>query len=436
MASTTYAGRRERLLAALPEGAVAVLPSQPTALRNHDVEHAYRQHSDLFYLTGLDEPQSVLVLTTVHPEHHAVLFLRERNPEREMWDGARAGVDGAKGDLGLDEAFPIHELDRRLPDYLEGATTLLYAFGEDPAFDVRLGAALRTARSRHRKGKAYPTRLIDPALVLHEQRLRKSADELRTMARAAEVTREAHLAAMRIARPGLHEYEVEAELRRVFLRGGSQRVAYDPIVGSGPNATVLHYRRNDRRMEDGDLLLIDAGAEVDYYACDVTRTFPVNGRFTAEQRAIYDLVLEAQTRAIDAVRPGATVEDVHDVSLRTITEGLVDLGLVEGPVDDAVAEERYKTLFPHRTSHWLGMDVHDVGLYFVDGEARPLEAGFILTVEPGVYVPLDADVEERWRGIGVRIEDDVLVTEDGHESMTAAIPKSPEAMEKLAREQP
>ena len=296
---------------------------------------------------------------------------------------------------GADEAFPIEELPAHLVDYLEDADSLLVTLGENPEFESLVTDALALARRRHRRGKAYPTTIIDPTVLLHEQRLRKTDDEVALMRRAADVTRDAHLAAMAVAVPGAYEYEVEAELRRVFRRGGSERVAYDPIVGSGPNATVLHYRQNRRRLEDGDLLLIDAGAELGYYAADVTRTFPVNGTYSEPQRALYDVVLAAQKAAVEAVRPGATVVSVHEAGLRVTVEGLVRLGLVEGPVDEAIAEERYKPFFMHRTSHWLGMDVHDVGRYFLDGEARPLEPGFVLTVEPGIYVGADADVDPK-----------------------------------------
>lgn len=426
-----YRARRRRLLAAMGERSVCVIPSAPTAIRNNDVEHEYRQESDFYYLTGLDEPESVLVLTNVHDEHEAVLFVRPRNPEREVWDGPRAGVDGAVERFGADAAFEIAELSAKLPEYFANAERLLYRLGRDRDLDARVIDALETARRKHRLGKDYPTEIVDPARNLHEQRLVKDAHEIAIMRRAAEITRDAHLAAMRVARPGAYEYEVEAEILRVFRARGSERPAYGCIVGSGPNATILHYRKNDRRMNDGELLLIDAGCELEYYASDVTRTFPVDGRFTAEQRAIYDVVLEAQEKCIAATKPGTTLEAVHRIAVRELTAGLIELGLVEGPLDEALEKERYKPFYMHRTSHWLGMDVHDVGKYFPRGEARVLEPGMVLTIEPGLYIGVNAEVEARWRGIGVRIEDDILVTADGRENLTAAIPKAPAELEDI-----
>ncbi|MCZ7686526.1 MAG: aminopeptidase P N-terminal domain-containing protein [Sandaracinaceae bacterium] len=434
MQPESFEARRRRLIDQMGERAVAVIPAAPSAIRNNDVEHEYRQESDFFYLTGLDEPESVLVLSNVHEEHEAVLFVRPRNPEREIWDGPRAGVEGAVARFGADAAFEVKELDAKLPDYLSNADRLLYRLGRDRDLDARVLAAIEHARRKHRFAKDYPTEIVDPGRHLHEHRLRKSADEIDVMRRAADITREAHLAAMRVARPGAYEFEVEAEILRVFRARGSERPAYGSIVGSGPNATILHHRRNDRRMSDGELLLIDAGCELDYYASDVTRTFPVSGRFTSEQRVIYELVLAAQERCIEAVRPGATLEAIHQIAVRELTSGLVELGLVEGPLDEAIEKERYKPFYMHRTSHWLGMDVHDVGKYFDRGEPRALEPGMVLTVEPGIYVGADAKADERWRSIGVRIEDDVLVTADGHENLTAQIPKKPAELERILAE--
>lgn len=417
-----FAERRARFLEAMGAG-VAVFPAAPVAIRNNDVEHPYRQDSDFYYLTGFAEPESVLVLSNQHPEHRAVLFVRPRNPEREIWDGARAGVEGAL-QLGMDAAFPIDELATRLPDYLADVRRLHVRIGRGHPFDQEVFAALAAVRKRARQGVRAPSEIVDPGVVLHEMRLHKSAAEIARMRRAAEVTRLAHVAAMRAAAPGKHEYEVAAEIHRVFEAHGCERSAYGSIVGSGPNACVLHYRSNARRMEEGDLLLVDAGCELDYYAADVTRTFPVSGRFTEPQRQLYELVLAAQEAAIGAVAPGATLDDVHDAAVRVLATGLLELGLVSGTLEEVLAEERYKDFYMHRTSHWLGMDVHDVGDYHVDGKPRPLEPGFVLTVEPGLYVAPAAEVDERWRGIGIRIEDDVLVTEDGRDNLTADIPKA------------
>jgi Xaa-Pro aminopeptidase len=419
--------RREAVLESMGRGAL-IIPSAPTALRNNDVEHDYRQESDLFYLTGFEEPESVLLLTHHHAKHRVVLFLRTRDPSREVWDGPRVGVDRAVATLGVDAAFDIAELDQRLPEYLENVERVYYRLGRNRRFDDRLFAAVDRVRTKQRTVRV-PTEFVDPAVVLHEKRLVKTPAEIDSMRRAASITAKAHHAAMRIAKPGRYEYEVEAELLHVFRKHGSPRPAYGPIVGSGPNATVLHYRKNDRKMEDGDLLLIDAGCEVDYYASDVTRTFPISGRFTPPQRAVYQVVLDAQERAIDAVQPGVTVDDIHRITVEAITEGLVKIGLLSGALDELVKEEKYKPFYMHRTSHWLGMDVHDVGSYLLDGSPRPLGAGMVITIEPGIYIAADAEVDEKWRGIGVRIEDDILVTDGGSECLTYEIPKEVDEIE-------
>lgn len=413
--------RRARVLDAIGPG-VVVLPAAPVHHRNGDVEHPYRQDSDFFYLTGFDEPESVLVLTNQHPEHRTVLFLRRRDPEREIWDGPRVGVEGAVSELGVDAAFDIEELDERLPDYLGDVDRVHARVGRGHPFEARLFRALEVVRGRARKKVRAPSELVDPGKTLHEMRLRKGAYELEVMRRAAVITRDAHLAAMRAARPGRAEYEVEAELLSVFRRGGAERPAYESIVGSGPNATILHYRAGRRRIEEGELVLIDAGCELDYYASDVTRTFPASGRFSPEQRALYDVVLAAQRACIEATRPGATVDGIHEVAVEVTTRGLLELGLLTGSLEENLAEHHYRKFFMHRTSHWLGMDVHDVGAYYVGGEARPLEPGFVLTIEPGIYVGVREDVDAKWRGIGIRIEDDVHVTADGPEVLSAALP--------------
>jgi len=418
-----FAARRTQLLDAIGDG-VAVFPSAPLAVRNRDVEHPYRQDSDLYYLTGLEEPESLLVLTNQHEEHRVVLFVRPKKREREIWDGPRAGVEGAVEAFGADVAFPIDELPKRLPDYLGNVERLHYRLAQNDEADAKIFDCLNLLRRGVRRGVTAPEVIIDSSVHLHEMRLRKSDAELARMRGAAAITKEAHLRAMRITRPGMHEYEIDAELLHIFRKHGSQRPAYESIVGSGPNATILHYRAGDRVMHDGELVLIDAGCELGYYASDVTRTFPVNGRFSNEQRAVYDVVLRAQKAGIEAVKPGVTLEALHDGAVRSITEGLVAIGLLEGDVDALIEDKKYEPFYMHRTSHWLGMDVHDVGHYYVEGEHRPFEPGFVLTVEPGVYIATDADgVDERWRGIGVRIEDDVVVTKSGHDVLTDGIPK-------------
>ncbi|MFW6051296.1 MAG: aminopeptidase P N-terminal domain-containing protein [Myxococcota bacterium] len=416
-----HAQHRERFLEAMGPG-VAVLPAAPVAIRSRDVDHPYRPDSDFYYLTGFDEPDSVCVLTNQHDTHRFVLFVAPRDPERETWDGPRAGVEGAVARYGADAAFPIAELDARLVEYLRDVERLFYALGRDRAFDDRILRAVGAVRREARKGIVHPTEVVEPGKVLHELRLRKSPEELERMRRAAQITAEAHAQAQEVARPGMHEYELEAEILRVFRRHGGEP-AYGSIVGSGPNATILHHRRNDRRIEQGELVLIDAGCEHRCYASDVTRTFCVGGPMRAEQRAVYDVVRAAQEKALESVRPGATLEDVHRAAVEVIADGLLRLGLLEGSHEEVLEKASYKPFYMHRTSHWLGMDVHDVGAYFRGGKPRPLEPGFVFTVEPGIYIGAGSDVEERWRGIGVRIEDDVLVTEDGHENLTGAIPK-------------
>ena len=412
-------------MAASSPSAVAVLPSAPVFVRNNDVEHEYRQDSDFFYLTGFDEPESVLVLDA--RDRKTILFVRPRDRDREVWDGPRAGVDGAKERFGADEAFVIGDLAEKLPDLLQNHRRVHYRLGLDRRFDERFLGALDRVRARGRTGVFAPSEIFDPSVILHEMRLRKSVAEVETMRAAARITREAHESAMARAKPGMREYEIEALLLDTFRRHGAERPAYGSIVGSGPNACVLHYRKNDRRIDDGDLLLIDAGCEYGYYASDVTRTFPVGRRFSREQQAIYELVLEAQLESIAASATGATLDAIHGRSVDVIARGLVRLGLLAGEVDKVVETGAYKRFYMHRTSHWLGMDVHDVGSYFVDGKPRTLEPGMVLTVEPGIYIaPDEASVPPEWRGIGVRIEDDVLVTPSGPEVLTAGIPKTVE----------
>jgi Xaa-Pro aminopeptidase len=428
--SSEFAARRARYFEAMGKGA-ALLPSAPVAIRNNDVEHDYRQDSDFYYLTGFDEPESVLLLTTEHKDHRSVVFVRKRDKARETWDGPRAGVEGAQALLGVDAAFPIEELEQRLPEYLSDVRRLHYRLGANAGFDQVVLRGIDAVRRKARTGVLAPSEIVDLARDLHEMRLYKSDVELETMRRASAISREAHARAMHVARPGCYEYEVEAEILRVFRARGAERPAYGSIVGSGPNATILHHRRNDRQMQEGDLVLIDAGAEYGYYASDVTRTFPVSGRFSEPQRAIYGLVLDAQLAAIEAVRPGVAYMEVHDRAVQVLTDGLVRLGLIEGPTSEAIEQGRYKPYYMHRTSHWLGMDVHDVGAYFEEKKPRALAAGMVLTVEPGLYISKDAPVPDKWRGIGVRIEDDIAVTVTGYRNLTADIPKGVDELERI-----
>ncbi len=457
-----FRARRERLLEAIGPRTAAVFVATANAIRNNDVEHDFRQDSDLFYLTGFDEPDAVVVLTQraklklddKDVEPRLTMFVRVRDPEREVWDGYRVGVEGAREQFGADLAFPIEELGKRLPELLLGHDALVYRWG-NKAFDDKLFVAIQGARrTAGRSGARAPTRMFDPVETLHEQRLRKSEDELAHMRAACAITAEAHAKAMAIAAPGRYEHEIEAVLLETFRRRGAERAAYGSIVGSGPNGTILHYRKNDRRLEDGDLVLIDAGCELAYYASDVTRTFPANGRFTDVQRAAYEVVLEAELAAIELVKPGVTQGQLHQRAVEVLTRGLVKLGALEGDVEGLVKSEAYKPFYMHKTGHWLGMDVHDVGAYFApkrgdDGVVgdelaqRPLEPGMVITIEPGLYFGIGADKAKPgekgvkdWshlRGIGIRIEDDILVTPDGHENLTRAIPKSVAEVEAACR---
>ncbi len=424
-----YKNRRAAVARTMRErepASVAVFPATPVWIRNNDVEHEYRQDSDVHYLTGFVEPECVVVLTTDDQgASQTTLFVRPRDPEREVWDGARAGVSGAVDDFGADRAFPIAELATELPKLLEDKVRLYYRAGRDRTFDEKMFAALDRARARAKLGHGYPTEIVEPGTIVHEMRLIKDAEGLACMRRAAAITTLAHTRCMAAARPGMHEYEIEAILLDTFRKNGSERAAYGSIVGSGPNATVLHYRSNDRKMNDGDLLLIDAGCEYGHYASDVTRTFPVSGTFTSAQKKVYEIVLAAQVAGLAVTKPGSRLDAIHEACVETITRGLLDLGLLQGSLSEAIKETKYKRFYMHKTSHWLGMDVHDVGRYHHAKKARELVPGMVLTVEPGIYIAANDDsVAREWRGIGVRIEDDLLVTADGHENLTLAIPKT------------
>jgi Xaa-Pro aminopeptidase len=413
---------------------VGVFFSAPVFLRNNDVEHEYRQDSDFYYLTGLDEPESVAVLLAGEGRARLVLFVRPRNPERELWDGHRVGVEGARERLGADEAYPIQEFPARLAELFRGQRRLYYHLNRHRRCDEIVLNAIDAARARGRTPHRWPTEIFDTDPLVHELRWRKGPEEIALMQRAADITRDGHLAAMQQARPGGFEHEIDAVLRGAFRRGGAERCAYQPIVGSGLNATTLHYRANNGPLRDGELLLIDAGAEYAYYACDVTRTFPVNGRFSGAQRALYELVLESQKAAIDRCVVGATIDEVHGVAVEVLTRGMVRLGLLTGEPLALIEQGAYRRYYMHRTSHFLGMDVHDVGAYFLDGKPRPLEAGATLTVEPGLYIAAaDHQAPEALRGVGIRIEDDVLITPEGPRVLTAAIPREVPDVEAACR---
>ena len=417
-----------------PGPSVAVFPATPVATRNHDVEHPYRAESDLFWLTGFEEPEAVAVLSTEGTP--LTLFVRPRDREREIWNGRRAGVEGAKAAFGAGQAFTVDQLDKELPSLVAAARTLYYRLGAvDAAFDARIARTLQGLRMRARAGGGGPLRIEDPSQIVHELRLHKSADELRTLRKAIDLTRKAHLAAMAAGRPGTHEYELQAVLEREFRGGGGRGWGYYPIVAAGANATVLHYNDNADVIRDGDLVLIDAGAEVDLYTADVTRTFPASGRFSTAQRAAYSLVLSAADAAMSAARPGETLDALHDRAVRVLTEGMVKLGLLTGDVDQLIKDNAFRRYYMHRTSHWLGLDVHDAGNYRgLDGQPRRLDPGMVFTIEPGLYVAPDDDkAPPELRGLGIRIEDDILVTDSGHENLTAAIPRTVADVEAACR---
>lgn len=430
-----FSDRRKALLERL-DGAL-VLRAAPEAVRNNGVHHEYRQHSDVHYLTGFDDPGSVLVVSPNHPDHKFVLFIRPRDPVTEVYDGPRPSIDEAKATYGVDASYTMPDFDKKIVEHLTGHQRLYYELGTSRSFDDRMLRAIGSVRGKGRRGNGvWPSEIVEPERCgLHDLRLFKSEAELVSMRRAAAITRDAHLDAMRLAAPGRYEYEIDARIRGVFMSGGSPRVAYTPIVASGPNATILHYHGSRRRMEDGELLLIDAGCEYDFYACDVTRTFPVNGTFSPAQRRIYDLVLKAQLAAIDAVKPGTNIDAIHEIALEIMVRGLVEEKLLSGDPAEIIAKDKHKVFCPHRSSHWIGMDVHDVGLYYLNDKPRTLEPGMVFTIEPGIYIPANAqNVPDEFRGIGVRIEDDILVTASGHENLTADIPKLPDDIERVCRD--
>jgi Xaa-Pro aminopeptidase len=415
------------------EDAVAIIAGAREATRSNDTQYRYRQDSDFLYLTGFDEPEAIAVIAPSHKEHKFTLFVRPRDPEREIWDGRRAGVEGAQKEFGADAAFPIAEFEEKLDDFLNGATNLYYRIGNgNSELDEVIVRRIRGLRAAGRRRMSAPEAIIDPAAIVHEMRLFKTEEEIELMQRAADIGAEGHREAMKQARPGMNEYEVEALVEYVFRKRGASAPAYTSIVGGGANATVLHYINNDATLNDGDLLLIDAGAEYRGYASDITRTFPVNGRFTEAQRDIYDLVLETQTACIERVRPGASVDDLKNYSIELLTEGMVRLGLLKGETKKLIEEEKYKQFYMHGLGHFLGLDVHDVGRYHIKDEARRLEPGMVMTVEPGLYIaPGTKDIPEKYLGIGVRIEDDILVTEDGNHNLSSKAPKRPDEIEEL-----
>ncbi len=426
-----YARRRKQLMRMAGDDAILVLPAALERIRSRDTHYPYRQDSDLLYLTGFPEPEAVLVLVPGRKHGEVLLFCRERDPERESWDGPRFGPEGAVEAFGLDDAYPITDLDDILPGLLEGRSRVYYHFGRDQEFDLKLIGWLNRVRAMVRQGAQPPHEFLELGHLLDELRLFKDRDEIRLMQRAADISVLAHEAAMRAVRPGMHEYQLQAELERVFRQHDAEP-AYSSIVGAGSNACVLHYRANNAQARDGDLVLVDAGAEYRGYAADITRTFPVSGRFSKEQRALHDLVGAAQAASLAQARVGIPYEAGHVAAVETLTEGLLKLGLLKGRLEKNLADGSYKRFYRHKTGHWLGLDVHDVGEYRIDGESRLLEAGMVFTIEPGLYVsPDDSTVDAKWRGIGIRTEDDVLVTQDGHQVLTGKLARSADEIEAL-----
>jgi Xaa-Pro aminopeptidase len=426
-----FARRRRQLMRMAGDDAILVLPAAPERIRSRDTHYPYRQDSDLWYLTGFPEPEAVLVLVPGRSHGEAILFCRERDPEREGWDGPRFGPEGAVERFGLDDGYPIDDLDEILPGMLEGRSRVYYHFGRDTDFDLKLIGWLNRVRAQVRSGAQPPHEFLELGHLLDELRLFKSPAELKLMQRAADISVLAHETAMRAAVAGVREYELQAEIERVF-RMHDAVPAYGSIVGAGANACVLHYVANAAQSAPGDLVLVDAGAEYRGYAADITRTFPVDGRFSKEQRALHDLVGAAQAAALEQARPGVPYEAGHEAAVHALTEGLLRLGLLKGTLEKNITGGQYRRFYRHKTGHWLGLDVHDVGDYRIDGQSRLLEPGMVFTIEPGLYIaPGDTSVAARWRGIGIRTEDDVLVTRDGHRVLTGKLASSADDIEAL-----
>lgn len=426
-----FARRRKQLMRIAGDDAILVLAAASERIRSRDTHYPYRQDSDLWYLTGFPEPDAVLVLVPGRAHGETILFCRERDPEREGWDGPRSGPEGAVDAFGMDDAYPIDDLDEILPGLLEGRSRVYYHFGRDAEFDLKLIGWLNRVRAQVRMGAQPPHEFLELGHLLDELRLFKSKDELKLMQRAADISVTAHQVAMRAAKAGVREYELQAEIERVF-RMHDAVPAYGSIVGAGANACVLHYIANNAVANDGDLVLVDAGAEYRNYASDITRTFPVSGRFSKQQRALHDLVGAAQDAALALATPGVPYEAGHNAAVHTLTEGLLKLGLLKGTLEKNIADGNYKRFYRHKTGHWIGLDVHDVGDYRIDGDSRLLEPGMVFTIEPGLYVsPDDKSVAAKWRGIGIRTEDDVLVTRDGHKVLTDKLARSADEIEEL-----
>jgi Xaa-Pro aminopeptidase len=430
--ATEFAKRRKQFLRMLGAGNIAVVPGASIQHRNRDVEYLFRQNSDFYYLTGFDEADAVAVFVPGREQGEYILFCHEYDENTALWVGANAGIDNAMNVFGADDAFPIDDIDDILPGLLENNNKLYFPMGMNPGFDQQLMDWSQQVRSKSRAGVTAPAEFISTDHLLHEMRLIKSSQEIKQMKKAASISVVSHKKAMQVCRPGMYEYEVDATLKHHFISNGAQQEAYPAIVGGGVNGCILHYVQNNAQLNDGELLLIDAGCEWEKYASDITRTFPINGVFNDEQKALYQLVLDSQYAAIEQVIPGNHWNDPHEAAVKVLTKGLVKLGILTGRVPTLIKNEAYKPYYMHRTGHWLGMDVHDVGDYKIDKQWRLLEPGMVLTVEPGLYIQPNAkEVDKKWRGIGIRIEDDVLVTKKGHEVLTESAPKEVKDIEAL-----
>ena len=427
-----YKRRRDDLMAQMGENSIAILPAAPLLTRNRDVEHAFRQDSDFHYLSGFDEPEAVIVLKPGREYGEFVMFCRERDPEKELWTGRITGQEGVCEHYGADDAFPIADINEILPGLLEGCDRVYSSMGTNPEFDRQVMEWVKVIRVQARNGSQPPNEFLVLDHLLHDMRLFKSKKEAQLMATAGRISAEGHVAAMKACKPGMQEYQLEAVYINHFMNQGCRLQAYPSIVGGGDNACILHYTDNDKELMDGDLVLVDAGAEYELYAGDITRTFPVNGKYSAAQRALYDVVLDAQLAGIAAVKPGNHWNQPHEAAVHVLTAGLLELGILKGELETLLEEAAYKPFYMHKTGHWLGLDVHDVGEYKVGDAWRLLEPGMALTVEPGLYIAPNAKgVEEKWRGIGIRIEDDLLVTKEGCEVLTKHVPKQADEIEQL-----
>jgi Xaa-Pro aminopeptidase len=432
MKQTEFKRRRKQVMQQIGKGNIGIIASAPNQTRNRDVDYPYRQDSDFYYLTGFNESGALAVFIPGREQGEYILFCREFDDKKALWEGAHSGLEGATSHYGADDSFPIDDLNDILPGMLEGKAKVFYPMGRDSDLDHKILEWINHIRVQSRKYITAPGELVSLEHIVHEMRMFKSAAELKLIRRAVEVSTQAHIRAMQICKAGMYEYQMEAEIVHEFMKEGLRAVAYPSIVAAGKNACVLHYVHNNTKLRKGDLLLIDAGAECDHYASDITRTFPISGRFSPAQKQLYELVLAAQYAALAEIYPGNPWNKAHEASVQVMTEGLVELGLLQGDVNTLIEEEKYKEFYMHRIGHWLGMDVHDVGDYKINEQWRLLETGMVLTIEPGLYVQANCEtVDPKWRGIGIRIEDDVLVTKQGHEVLTAGVPKTVADIEAL-----